>query len=302
MRKDKNVKITFHSLEKKEWNKEIHEGDNIPFYMIENVLDYINDISDKKQRFYELKSGKFCFIDVIRKEIINEKVTLYSCIFKSARNEFRPKLINKNTGFERDNPKELSEGDIELTHFVVKISKLDNETYLFLENNHYGVTPINATNYLYEFTKKYLLDNEEKIDFSLQRMELPTNNFLTELERLKRTALAEVYFDKKLLGSEALDFSNRTISIRHEIMLTAKASKQESITEFGIDLWNKMQRRDSLVSRIRIRGTDEENNSILLDTSKLSRVDFITVDVNQETGEVNSFQLLTGLRHIALDF
>lgn len=302
MKKDKKVKITFHSLEKKEWNKENQEGDNTPFYMIENVLDYINDIPDRKQRFYELKSGKFCFIDVIRKEIINDKVTLYSCIFKSARDEFRPKLINKNTGFERDNPKELSEGDIELTHFVVKISKLDNETYLFLENNYYGVTPNNVTNYIYEFTKKYLLDNEEKIDFSLQRMELPTNNFLTELERLKRTALAEVFFDKKLLGSEALNFSNRTVPIRHEIMLTAKASRHESITEFVVDLWNKMQRKDSFISRVRIHGTDEDNNSILLDTSKLCRVDFFTVDVNQETGEVNSIQLLTGLRHIALDF
>ena len=49
--------------------------------------------------------------------------------------------------------------------------------------------------------------------FSIIKEDIPVNNFLTELERLQRTVLAEVYVDKKLLGSDALEFSNRIISL-----------------------------------------------------------------------------------------
>ena len=270
--------------------------------MIEEVLDYISNITDNRNRYYELKSGKFCFIDSISKESIDENVTLYKGVCKSARNEFRPNLINKKTGTERKNPKELSEGDIELTHFLIKISKFDKEAYLLLERNHNGVSHLNFTNYINEFTTKYLKQNGQAKDFSIIRMDVLTNNFLTELERLNRTVQAEVYFDKQLLGSEALNFSERTLSIRKNIMLTVKANPRDSITEFGVDLWNKVNRQDSLVSRIRIKGTNDESNNVILDSDMMSRKEYVTVDLNQETGEVDSIQLLSEMRKIALAF
>ena len=270
--------------------------------MIEEVLDYIGSIKDKRKRYYDLKSGKFCFIDSINKETIDENVTLFKGVCKSARNEFRPNLINKKTGNERKNPKELSEGDIELTHFLLKITKFDNEVYLLLERNHNGVTHLNFTNYINEFTKKYIEQKGQKKDFSVTRMDVPTNNFLTELERLNRTVQAEVYFDKQLLGSDALNFSERTLSVRKNIMLTVKANPRDSITEFGVDLWNKINKKDSLVSRIRIKGTNDESNNIILDSDMMSRKEYITVDLNQETGEVNSVQLLSEMRKIAMAF
>ena len=300
MNTSKNVKISFHTFVK----CMLKSGEYVeePFYMIEEVLDYISNITDNRNRYYELKSGKFCFIDSISKESIDENVTLYKGVCKSARNEFRPNLINKKTGTERKNPKELSEGDIELTHFLIKISKFDKEAYLLLERNHNGVSHLNFTNYINEFTTKYLKQNGQAKDFSIIRMDVLTNNFLTELERLNRTVQAEVYFDKQLLGSEALNFSERTLSIRKNIMLTVKANPRDSITEFGVDLWNKVNRQDSLVSRIRIKGTNDESNNVILDSDMMSRKEYVTVDLNQETGEVDSIQLLSEMRKIALAF
>ena len=300
MNTTKNVKVSFHTFVKcmLKSGKHIEE----PFYMIEEVLDYIGSIKDKRKRYYDLKSGKFCFIDSINKETIDENVTLFKGVCKSARNEFRPNLINKKTGNERKNPKELSEGDIELTHFLLKITKFDNEVYLLLERNRNGVTHLNFTNYINEFTKKYIEQKGQKKDFSVTRMDVPTNNFLTELERLNRTVQAEVYFDKQLLGSDALNFSERTLSVRKNIMLTVKANPRDSITEFGVDLWNKINKKDSLVSRIRIKGTNDESNNIILDSDMMSRKEYITVDLNQETGEVNSVQLLSEMRKIAMVF
>lgn len=301
----KDVKITFHTLIQRMWGQNNVIGNNEqPFFLVGKVLDYIGNIKskDKMQKFYDLRDKKFCFIDFVYKTDIDETDVVYSGVFKSARSDFRPNLINKRTGNERKNPKEISEGDIEKTHFLVKLSKRDNEVYLFMEKNFMGVSPTVFVNYITRFTNSYLQHIDEKRNFSIQKTDIMMNNFLTEVERLSRTITAEVYFDKKLLGSEALNFSNRTVSLKRDLILTAKASTKESITEFGIDIWNKMQHQDSPISRVRIKGIDENDNAVLLDTSFFCRQEFITAELDADTGEVNSTQLLSRLQKLAKDF
>lgn len=301
----KDVKITFHTLIQRMWGQNNVIGNNEqPFFLVGKVLDYIENIKskDKMQKFYDLRDKKFCFIDFVYKTDIDETDVVYSGVFKSARSDFRPNLINKRTGNERKNPKEISEGDIEKTHFLVKLSKRDNEVYLFMEKNFMGVSPTVFVNYITRFTNSYLQHIDEKRNFSIQKTDIMMNNFLTEVERLSRTITAEVYFDKKLLGSEALNFSNRTVSLKRDLILTAKASTKESITEFGIDIWNKMQHQDSPISRVRIKGIDENDNAVLLDTSFFCRQEFITAELDADTGEVNSTQLLSRLQKLAKDF
>lgn len=119
---------------------------------------------------------------------------------------------------------------------------------------------------------------------------------------MSRTKLAEIYFDKRLLGSKALNFSNRFVSLKKDLKLVASASPQESITEVAVDFYNAMNRKGSEVSKVRVYGNDQDNNEIVLDTSFMSRVEFVSVDLNQDTGEVNSVQLLSGLKKIANSF
>lgn len=301
----KDVKITFHTLIQRMW-RQAGEAENKeqPFFLVEEVLDYIGSIKskDKTQKFYELKDKKFCFIDTVNKTNLNNNDIVYYGIFKSARSDYRPNLINRKTGTERKNPKEISEGDIEKTHFLVKLSRTDNEVYLFMEKNFMGVSPVVFVNYISHFTILYLQHVDAKRNFSIQKTDIPMNNFLTEVERLSRTVTAEVYFDKKLLGSGALNFSNRTVSLKRDLVLTAKASTKESITEVGVDLWNNMQHKDSPIYRVRIKGIDENDNAVLLDTSFFCRQEFITVELNAETGEVNSTQLLSKLKDMSKDF
>jgi hypothetical protein len=301
----KDVKITFHTLIQRMWKlADESENKEQPFFLVGEVLDHIGSIKskDKTQKFYELKDKKFCFIDTVNKASLNNDDVVYYGIFKSARSDYRPNLINRKTGTERKNPKEITEGDIEKTHFLVKLSRTDNEVYLFMEKNFMGVSPVVFVNYITHFTVLYLQHIDEKRNFSILRTDIPMNNFLTEVERLSRTVTAEVYFDKKLLGSGALNFSNRTVSLKRDLVLTAKASSKESITEVGVDLWNKMQHKDSPISRVRIKGIDENDNAVLLDTSFFCRQEFITVELNADTGEVNSTQLLSRLQNLAKDF
>jgi hypothetical protein len=184
MNSTKKVKVTFHTLVQRMWKKrnedEIKER---PFYLVEGVLTYVNKLA-KKAKFIDLKGNKFCYLETISKQEINDNVVLLSGFFKSARNEFRPDLINKRTGAERKNPKEITEGDIEKTHFIVKIDKDQKEVFLFLENNFYGVTINNIIDYLTNFSQKYCESKGNKKNFTIVHFEIPRNNFLTELEAL----------------------------------------------------------------------------------------------------------------------
>jgi len=302
MNSTKKVKITFHTFIQRMWKKKNDdEVKEYPFYFIENILDYTSKLG-KKAKFCDLKGNKFCYLEYIDKKVINDNILIYTGLFKSARSDFRPDLVNKRTGIERKNPKEITEGDIEKTHFLVKIDKETKDVYFFLESNFYGVNINNITDYLTIFTQKYCESKSEKKNFSIIHLEIPRNTFLTELETLSRTSLAEVYFNKQLLGSSALNFSNRIVSLKQDLVLTAKASAKESITEVGVDLWNKFMQKDSPISKIRIRGIDQNKNEVLLDTTFACKTEHIIVDVNVDTGEVNSTQLYTGLKNIANSF
>lgn len=185
------------------WKKKLADSKiDKPLYIINEITDFISKQS-KTKRFLDLKDNKFCFLETVSKEQNENNVTIIKGIFKSARNEFRPNLIHKKTGIERKNPKEISEGDIEKTHFVIKVDKINDEVYLFLEYNFHGIFTQNVIDYFENFYVQMLKPNGQSRNSSIKHFVIAKNNFLTELETLNRTKMAEIYFDKHLLGSKA---------------------------------------------------------------------------------------------------
>ncbi len=301
MKTSKDVKVTFHTILKRMWKKDENDRqEEMPFFDLLLVMKFIKSLS-KLKKFYDLKDDKFCFIESVDINTSSEG-QIISGYFKSARNEFRPNLIDKRTGDERSNPKKITEGDIEKSHFTFKIDKDNNEVYLFFENNYYGLTISNVINYLSHFSKLYLKSKKLPKNFTIIYTIIPGNNFLTELERLNRSKVAEVYFDKQLLGTKALNFSNRTVSLKKDIKLVATAEKGESLTEMVIDIFNKLNKADSEVTKVRVHGLNDENDPVILDTSFISMNRFLHIDINQETGELMTSQILLGLKNFAKNF
>lgn len=310
--KKKAVKIMYHTLMKKTWVESKNrsekqtddQNDETPYYEIEAVLDYIYSIKRLRDKFYDLKNNKFCYIDSVTKEILrDEDIIIYTGVFESARDEFRPNLVDKKTGEKRPNPKAISEGDIERTHFCIKIDKNQTkEVYVFLERNFYGVNIHNVTNYISKFAEKLLMKNNKKKSYTIINYQIPSANFFNELQNLKRTVTAEVHFSKQLLGGPYLGFSNRLVSLQNDLILTAKASRGDSIKETVVDIWNNSQGKNSPISRIRVKGIDPNNHDILLDTSLMCKTDMIEIERNADTGEINSFQLFNAMKNIAKSY
>ena len=168
--------------------------------------------------------------------------------------------------------------------------------FLLFEINGNGITIGQLTDYLSKYIKEYYKLNDKKKNFSIFYAKIGKTDFLDEIKKLKRTRVAEVYFDKSLLGSEALDFSNRTTSIKRNILLTAKAEKNESITEAAIDIFNKFSSPKNAISKVRIYGKDEDNGNVILDTSFIEKIEFLSSTLNMETGEIETAEMITSLK------
>lgn len=283
-----SVKILFNTLSKIEHSD---ADSSEPLSNINELLQFIYNKENVARRF-KLSKNKFGWLEYLR--IQNNIIGGY---FSSGSSKKRLPLVDEDTLNERDNPKSLTEGEKEKTHFAIKVTQED--VYLIAQHNFQGFSVINMISYLKHFVKDYELSIDNHNNYSIIFSKIGSNNFLTELERLKRTALAEVTMDKRLLGSDALNFSNRTTNVQENIVLVAKASKSFSMPEFAIDLFNKMTRQESPISKIRIKGKDEEDNDILIDTDLICKIEFIEVDKDNITGELNSQQILQKLEDIA---
>ena len=301
MKKSKEIKIHFLSVVKNNWqnNKQATQKTE-PFYDVENVFKFMKKLA-KKSLFYDLKGDKFAYLGDIKYETGPNNSQLVIGLFKSGRNEFRPSVVNRVTGDERKSPKNKGESDIEKTHFIFRIDRKSKETYLFLESNHFGLTPFNVINYLNKFTKDYCKDKKLNSKFSLGHFIIPRNNFLTELNRIKDAKIAEVYVDKKILRSDALNFSNRTVPVQDNVVLTVKATRQNSIKSTVLDFFNGFKKGNE-IERIRLYGIDIDNNKTFIDTSFMAKFDYIKALLDQETGEAVTDDFWKDLLIIAKNF
>ncbi|OOQ59120.1 hypothetical protein [Mucilaginibacter pedocola] len=290
----KTRKISFNTIIKRQWSTRVET----PFFAIADVIKYVLSLNKKGKQF-EMKEDKFCLLQTAKAERDVDTV-LISGFFKSARHTFRPNLIDRQTGEERPSPKRLSEGDIEKTHFAFKITK--SEVFLVVEINGNGISANQIVEYFGAFTKKYLTSKGEPKNFTIVFFKIGREDFLEEIKSMKTIRLAKVFFDKKLLGSNCLAFSNRTSNLQRDIELTVKAESRSDITETAIDFYNSFTNKtEKSISKVRIEGKDRNGTEVALDTSFMEKLDSVDVSINATTGEVETTEMLSSLKAFTKD-
>ena len=292
---NKTRKIVFFSITKKMWenNAEGLKGE-FPFFEIKELIAFINKLK-KTERKFELKGHKTCsLISATIKDADN--ATIITGIFKSAQWLYRPPLWDTQTDEERPSPKKITEGEKEKTHFAIKIT--EEEVFLVLEINGNGITINHIISYLMFFNREYLKSIKKKQSFTIYYAKVGRGDFLQVLERLNRTRIVEVHFNKSLLGGDGLKFSSRTHSVQRDVVLTLKAEKRQSVTETAVDIFNKFngQTIEESISKIRVQGKDEDNEDTILDTSFMEKIEFANVSLNSTTGEVQTTEMLSFLK------
>lgn len=243
---------------------------------------------DKKDRKLNISSEKFCFLDDFS---ISESKAICKLTFKTAKHSYRAPLIDKNTVEERDNPKTLDEGEVQKTHFLIKFK--EGDAILFAEKYRGGLTVQQLIEYINSFVHK--LYRSDYYSYFI----IPKDNIFEELENLKRVSLAKIFVDKQVLGSDSLNFSRRIDTVQDDITVQIKADRGLSMKEFAKDILSHFSGGKRAINRVRIEGKNSTNNDVLIDTEFCEKREFVIAKLDEDTGEVNSYNLLYQLQIIS---
>ncbi|TPG44562.1 hypothetical protein [Flavobacterium pectinovorum] len=238
-----------------------------------NVINYINGL-DKTHKNFSLGNNKFCILDSV---VFYQNDNQTNVIFKSATHSYRPNLIHKETVDERESPKDIAEGEIEKTHLVTNF--VNNDLILLLEKHLHGISISQFVRYL----NHYGAQLDEPIQFKFETV--VKDNFLEEINNLSRVTCADIYVDKQMLGGEALNYSDNLNEVKHEVILSVKSKKMESIADFARDTFAFLNGGNNSVRRIRLVGRNMDNNEVIINTDFIERQEYISPEINEITGE-----------------
>lgn len=288
-------KISFNwlHLSKKVNEEEVFENvENILPTFLENICQL-----DRVQRKYDLTRDKFCFIESCSFDVSTHCAEL---LFKSAKHSYRAPLIDKNTVEERDNPKRIEEGEQVKTHLLLKF--IEDDAVVFLETGLNLMTMSNIVEYLNSFLISYNNANDEIIEGQFTFDMIARDDFLEVLDSMTRVVCAEIFVDKTLLGSDALNFSNITEDVQENMILTLKSEKKKSIKQTLCQIVHFFNGNQSQINRIRVKGKMPNNNDNIIDTAFIVKKEYVEVEQNEDTGEFNTSDMFAQLRFLANDF
>jgi len=214
--------------------------------------------------------------------------------FKSAKYNHRPDLIDKYNLSERSNPKKMTEGESEKTHFAMGIN--NNEILFLLETKRDGVQINTLQTYLDQYLKKINQHYILNIGLSV------TGDFNEKLKELDRVTSVEIYTPytqvSDTFGSEIpLDNGD----VQEDAVVTFKAKRSMSLSSAAKAAYNILSntKRDE-VSRVRVYGKTSSQSTILLDTNRLKDHDTIKVELD-DNGQVTTESILPALNKLVED-
>jgi hypothetical protein len=267
-------------------------GDTTIDNALNETLTHIESLS-KVDRNRTIKSPKFGFLDNINS---NSENTRHKIIFKSASHSFRPPLVHRDTITERESPKSMEEGETQKTHLVTKA--INGDVIVLLEKHQSGLNMNQIKNYLNYFAMTMDVETQIRFDFET----IAKDNFLEEINNLSRVVSADLYVDKQLLGSEVLDYSERTNTVKHEVIVSVKAKNRDTISDFARDVYAKINSGQNSIQRLRVVGRNNENNVVKLNTDFIERQEYVRPTVNQVTGEIRSSDLFSEMESALQNF
>lgn len=171
-----------------------------------------------------------------------------------------------------------------------------------MEERKVGIAIGSIRSYFAKFQKKYQEDKQRGLNYRIDLSTIPKGDFLKELEGLRRLQFGHVYVEKQLLGSEFLNFSNRLEEVQENITITVKAKRKMSPKDVIRDVHNKFTTERSRINKIRIYEYNREGNQVLLDTDIIKKIEYVTVELDDATGIVNTSDIFNSFHEILNEY
>lgn len=270
------------------------------FFDKEKFIELIKFIDEKSidQRLMNIKTQSKAIVlqDIIFDK--NDEVKDIQLVFKVCKYNHKPPYMSSKDGTERESDKEIYEGEKELVHVHIKV--FNKEACITLEERMQVLGIKKVIDYLnYQF-KEYLKQNNEKLNQKLIYGIVTSDSFEDNLKSFQVISSADVFTDKKYIGSEGMNLTEETDgSMRDQIVLSMKSNPKESLGKRLLNnLYKNMIAQDAKINRIRVYGRNNENVNILMDSNILRKIDTIDTKIDDD-GLVNTDDILEKLRNIA---
>lgn len=279
------------------WGIEFASGDNHFFnsQLFCRFLEYINGLVDGDKLFRDEKNNKAVALSTIRNEA-KQGLHLYKIIFKSCKYNHSPDYMSSTDGSERPTDKQLYEGDKELTHMCMRID--GNEAFTIFEERRNGVTMGGVIRYLNKLLHAFLAQEGITDNFYLWASIIPPDDFLTALDAADRISVAELFVEKKILGSGYLNLMDVDANSRNDLMMILKSKPRQSLPKRALkQAFQSVTTEGSEVSRIRLYGKDINKMSIIIDSLKGKRLEEVTVNLTPN-GVVDSYSIFAKIEEV----
>ncbi len=269
------------------WSIEFARGDNEFFEedLFCSFMDHISSLDTKELLQKDASNNKAAALDRIWKTTIQGR-TAYDIRFKSCKYNHSPNYMSSTDGSERPTDKKLYEGDKEVTHLCICVTAL--EATCVIEERRQGVSFGAIIRYFNVLLREYLelIKRDEGITFVGSI--IPSEDFLAALESAEKISVAELFVDKAVVGSGYLGFLEIDANTREDIVMTVKSKPKQTFTKRALKAaFLAMATEGTQVRRIRLRGRDYNNMSIVIDSINAKKKDEVIVELT-ENGIVNS--------------
>lgn len=274
-------KITYHIFK-------FYIGEDISYdeFDFNNFVEFVSNLDDESKK-YNINRTKFCsieFINQLEQRDCNGRLKCFFGCIKSAPFGVNKPLLDYSDNTERDNPKNLTEGEKEQNYFILAFNS-NSEFEIIFQKSGLGISINQFKNYIDNLINKYLSSINLEKEFRTEMGDIIIENLNDIIDRIDRIVECKLYIDKQVLGSDFLGLSNRTLSVKRELTISAKAEYNESIVEFLRDILQNITHNNT-ISRVWVRGKDNNNNEAKFFIEKIIKENTINVDINPTTGSV----------------
>ena len=281
MKADKtSKKVTYHIFKLYEGLKVDNGFEDFDF---PDFVSFLNSL-EVEERKMEINAKKYCaidFIETIDSRYFQGRQKCYFGMIKSASFGSKKNLLDSTTNTERENPKELTEGEKEENYFVLAFRD-NSEFEVILQNTHLGITTNHFKNYFDKFINKYLSLNHIEKNFNTEMGDIIIGDPNELIAQLDRIVECKIYMDKEILGSDFLKLSTRTVQVKKDLVLDVKADAKMNIREFVKDIASSMMSNEN-ITKVWVCGKDNNKNEHKFFIERIMKTNHIEIILDPTT-------------------
>ena len=216
----------------------------------------------------------------------------FNLVFKSAKYDQSREVRDTDTMEQRGILKRPEDGDEEKTHLCVRLRKGAERLTAVLESNFFGINTVDIATYLNEQINSIQEELEENYSYKISFEIMPSEDFLIELEKMKKINLLRVTMDIKDLGlGDFQSYADRDV-LRPTVELYIRKKRGKGINIPKDLISSTYQEHKSAspqrqIRKIAVEGANESGN-LKIDTDSIQMKHSIEVETFQPTNEVST--------------